>query len=326
MNDSTEKQAVKGGTFLYDGLRICKVRILQTNFRPGSGDYGDPPEFKNDKYGTFFEVQYTFPREERFSVGGYFESLDEAVARVENALSGVEWDEANSHMGTNLPLELPATALLVFEFPKIDGFPTRELTPTLWRGHPRGPSGREIGRRSLTKGLWFIAVEKFDPSDEGWKKFIEGSGLVQLSEVIGLDSLLCPAVIKEASKEDRDHMVVGAFGGFYFRDRAYLTNRTKNMINKHLLAVVLEPDSDDQTRKIQGGHFLGHDLIDSVSGISALTNCGGFPGSFDNQELNKYGLISEYLRAKQIQAALLINNPDEPHADTELWAIWKLEE
>ena len=72
--------------------------------------------------------------------------------------------------------------------------------------------------------------------------------------------------------------------------------------------------------------FLGYDLIDSVSGISALTNCGGFSESFDNQELNRYGLISEYPRAKQIQTALLINNPDEPHADTEFWAIWKLEE
>lgn len=326
MNELAEMVVVKSGTFLYSGLRICKVRILQTNFRPGSGVYEDPPELKNDKSGTFFEVRYVFPSKERFSIGGYFESLDEAVAKVENAVTGVEWDEPNSYMETNLPLELPATALLVFEFPRTDGFPTRELTPTCWKGHPRGPSGREIGRRSIAKGLWFIAVEKFDPSDEGWKKFVEWSGLVQLSEVIGLDSLLCPGVIKEASKEDWDHMVAGAFGGFYFRDRAYLADRTKSINNKHLLAVVLEPDSDEQPRKIQGGHFLGYDLIDSVSGVSALTNCGGSPESFDNQELNEYGLISEYPRAKQIQTALLINNPDEPHADTEFWAIWKLED
>lgn len=174
--------------------------------------------------------------------------------------------------------------------------------------------------------LWFVAVAKFGSSHEGWKKFIEWSKLSQLREVIGLDCSLCPAMIKEASEEDWNHIVTEVFIGFYFRDREYLTNRTKNKINKNLLAVVLEPDSDDQARKIRGGHFLGYELIERESGISALTNCSGFPESFENQELNEFGLIPEYLRAKQVQTALLINNPDEPHANTELWAIWKLEE
>lgn len=93
MNESTEKPVVRSGTFLYDGLRICRVRILQTDFCPGSGDYEDPPEVREDKYGTFFEVQYTPPREERFAAGGgYYESLAEAVATAEQAVAGVEWD------------------------------------------------------------------------------------------------------------------------------------------------------------------------------------------------------------------------------------------
>jgi hypothetical protein len=95
MNESTEKPVVKSGTFLYGGLRICKVRIVKTDFWPGSGDYEDPPEFQEDKYGEFYEVQYTELRGERFSPYSYHESLDEAVASVEKAATGVEWDKPN---------------------------------------------------------------------------------------------------------------------------------------------------------------------------------------------------------------------------------------
>jgi hypothetical protein len=96
MNESTDKPVVKSGTFLYGGLRICKVRIVKTDVWPGSGDYEDPPEFQEDKYGEFYEVQYTPVREERFSAGGgYYENLDEAVASVEKAVTGVEWDKTN---------------------------------------------------------------------------------------------------------------------------------------------------------------------------------------------------------------------------------------
>ncbi len=93
MNESTEKPIVKSGTFLYAGLRVCKVRILQTDFCPGSGDYEDPPEVQNDKHGTFFEIQYTAPREQRFAAGGgCFGTLAEAVAQVERKVAGVQWD------------------------------------------------------------------------------------------------------------------------------------------------------------------------------------------------------------------------------------------
>lgn len=176
------------------------------------------------------------------------------------------------------------------------------------------------------KELLFVAVEKFDPSHEGWKKFIEWSKLLHLTEVISLDCSLCPPVVKKALAEDWNHIADEVFIGFYFRDRDYFMNRTKNIRNRNLLAVVLEPDSDDQTRNIEGGCLLGYDLIERDSGISALTNCGGFPESFDNEELNQFGLMPDYVRAKQVQVALLANNPDEPHANTELWAIWKLRE
>jgi len=176
------------------------------------------------------------------------------------------------------------------------------------------------------KELWFISVETFGPSNEGWEKYIQWSKLTQLKEVVGLDCSLCPAVIRELSEEDWDHVVAENFLICYFRDREYLTSRTRDVADKHILGVVLEPDTDERSRIVKDGEFLGYDLIERQTSISALTNCQGFPESFDNQELNEFGLLSEYLRARQIQHALSTNNPEEPHANTDLWAIWKLQD
>lgn len=176
------------------------------------------------------------------------------------------------------------------------------------------------------KELWFIAVETFGPSHEGWEKYIQWSKLTQLKEVVGLDCSLCPAVIRELSEEDWDHVVAENFLICYFRDREYLTSRTRDVADKHILGVVLEPDTDEESRLVSNGKFLGYDLIERQTNISALTNCQGFPESFDNRELNEFGLLPDYLRARQIQRALLTNNPEEPHANTDLWAIWKLQD
>lgn len=72
--------------------------------------------------------------------------------------------------------------------------------------------------------------------------------------------------------------------------------------------------------------FIGCDLIEEMTQISALTNCGGFPETFSNEELNNRGLIDSFARAKEIQRLLAQNNPDEPHANCELYALWRLRE
>ena len=64
-------------------------------------------------------------------------------------------------------------------------------------------------------------------------------------------------------------------------------------------------------------------MIEQKTGISALTNCGGFPLAFRNEELNTVGLVSALKRVKQIQAALLLNYPTEPHAQCDVLALWR---
>jgi hypothetical protein len=71
--------------------------------------------------------------------------------------------------------------------------------------------------------------------------------------------------------------------------------------------------------------FVGYDLIEEQTQISALTNCGGFPETFCNDELNQYGLVTSFTRALEIQRLLPECNPEEHHARCEMYAIWRLE-
>jgi hypothetical protein len=92
MNTPEKQQVVREGTFLYDGERLCRVRIVQVGFRPGSGDHEDPKEWREDQHGTFYRIDYTPPRTDRFCAGGgYLPTLEAAVRAVEESVAGVEW-------------------------------------------------------------------------------------------------------------------------------------------------------------------------------------------------------------------------------------------
>jgi len=71
---------------------------------------------------------------------------------------------------------------------------------------------------------------------------------------------------------------------------------------------------------------MGYDLVEDATQISALTNCGGFPQTFSNTELNAYGLITDFSRASEIRKRLPEHNPGDHHARCELYAIWRLVE
>lgn len=49
INMETKKEIIKQGKAKYDDSIEYGVRILKTNFKPGSGDYEDPPEVSNDQ-------------------------------------------------------------------------------------------------------------------------------------------------------------------------------------------------------------------------------------------------------------------------------------
>jgi hypothetical protein len=173
----------------------------------------------------------------------------------------------------------------------------------------------------------FIATERFSPADgEKWRKYFEWAKIPQLTEIVGLDSMLCPRIATELSDEDWNHVVCEDFRLDYFLHLDYLKQRTEGISRKNILGLyrnsethIVAPPAPERFC------FVGYDLIEEQTQISALTNCGGFPDVFQNHELNRFGLIEDFERASEVRYQLLERHSEEPHADCELYAIWRLE-
>lgn len=172
----------------------------------------------------------------------------------------------------------------------------------------------------------YTAVERFGPScGERWRSYVEWSGLTHLREVASIDSMLCPSIVGELTDEDWEHNVHEHFLTSLFLDLDYLLAKAAGDDRAEVLSLVRDPteaevDSFDDTRF----EFLRFDLVETPMGISALVNCGGFDRSFSPADLSACGLIADLARARAVQRSLLEEYPDEPHADCELWAIWRM--
>jgi hypothetical protein len=174
----------------------------------------------------------------------------------------------------------------------------------------------------------FIATEKFDRSDgERWDDYIRWANIPHLTEVVSLDHMLCPRIGPEIVDEDWQHNVQENFRLIYFYDLDYLIRRSAGAARRSILGLYRNPDTHIAAAPGSGSFaFFGYDLIDETTQVSALTNCGGFPETFSNEELNQYGLIADFVRAGEIRRLLPIHNPAEHHANCELYAIWRMRE
>lgn len=173
--------------------------------------------------------------------------------------------------------------------------------------------------------IWFTARESFGPvAGEAWTRYLTWAKLSHLREVISLDILLCPDVLRDLREEDWEHNIHQDLYTFFFRDLPYLRARVGDQA-AHVLAVAHEPADDPRWAFTDAQFvFLGYDLIEEATGISALTNCGGFDQAFTPTDLSDVGLLRDFAAARAVQARLRHAYPDEPHADCDLWAIWKL--
>jgi hypothetical protein len=171
---------------------------------------------------------------------------------------------------------------------------------------------------------WFIATEPFTPEHEHWASYIKWSGLHQLTELISLDPMLCPSVLTELKDEYWPHIVNEDLMLDFFVDFDFLCNEVAGVEKKHLLCVFRNPTAAPLAPAITPFEFLGYDLVDIQHSASALTNCGGFPGDFENAELSRFGLLTDFSRAQELQSKLRTAHPEEPHADCHLWAIFRL--
>jgi hypothetical protein len=181
---------------------------------------------------------------------------------------------------------------------------------------------RGIGGCIITP--WYIAVEPFDPrAGENWTNYVARSGLTQLVEVVSLDSSLCPCVIKELQEEGWKHNVHKDYVIDFFLDLDYLLKRVVDLGSANILAAVRNP-VEECTNLFPDGRFefRGYDLIGS--GMSALTNCGGYPLAFRDEELSTSGLLGTLVRARAVQTLLRKHYPDGDHSDCDIWALWKM--
>ncbi|MBW9065696.1 hypothetical protein JNB71_20535 [Rhizobium herbae] len=173
----------------------------------------------------------------------------------------------------------------------------------------------------------YIAVERFDPSKGSqWRDYIVWSGLTQLDEVVSLDGMLCPVILKETKASYWNHIVNEDGMLNFFTDLDFLKQQLGSQANLNILAVLRNPSEEAVLQGLGDRfRFLGYDLLDQDQGVSALTNCGGFPDVFANAELSTKGLLQSHGRAREVQCGLKERYPQEYHADCNIWAIFRLE-
>lgn len=172
---------------------------------------------------------------------------------------------------------------------------------------------------------WFIATEPFTPENgTKWRDYIDSSGLEQLVELVSLDSMLCPTLLPEIKDEYWPHIINEDFMLHFFVDFDFLVKEVASIPRKNVLSVLRNPSRHPEPPSIAPFEFLGCDLVDVQCSASALTNCGGFPDVFANAELSSTGLIPSRERAIDIQQRLRSAYPSEPHADCNVWAIFRL--
>lgn len=172
----------------------------------------------------------------------------------------------------------------------------------------------------------FTAVNRFDPNcGDAWTKYVAWSGLTHLKEVVSLDGILCPAVIKELIDEDWQHNVHEDYKVFLFRDVDYLLSRVTDHDRVNFLAIMQNPTAEDlRSFSDLRFEFCGFDLVDAHGDISALVNCGGFDKAFSKIDLSKCGLVTDHARAMEIHRRLPLEYPNEHHAECNVWAIWQM--
>ncbi|HEX7969502.1 MAG TPA: hypothetical protein VF502_14875, partial [Stellaceae bacterium] len=98
----------------------------------------------------------------------------------------------------------------------------------------------------------YIATEPFDPrrGDE-WTGYVSWSGPRHVSEIVSLDSMLCPPVLSTIIDADWPHIVNENFMLEYFVDLDYLLTRAGPLAGKNLLCVFRNPQNPLHHRRFR---------------------------------------------------------------------------
>ena len=89
---------VQIGTWLYNGTVASRVEVWRRGVRPGTGDYEDDPEIRDDHVGKWYEVVYHSPGQsdaKPVAGGGFYRDLRSAIDSVTSATRNtVRWTDS----------------------------------------------------------------------------------------------------------------------------------------------------------------------------------------------------------------------------------------
>lgn len=172
--------------------------------------------------------------------------------------------------------------------------------------------------------MFYTIREPFDANHgEPWLNYLQWLGRTNLTQVVTLDGMLCPAVTLPTTDTD-GQFVSPEFAGL-FTDAAFVLERVAIFPKAVVLAALADPSPDEVLHFDDPRFaFAGYDLVDMDGIASALLNCGGFPNVFSPTELSiDSGLISSYDRAFEIREKLGELHSEDAHADCRVWALWR---
>jgi len=119
-----------------------------------------------------------------------------------------------------------------------------------------------------------------------------------------------PTVLPRIKDAYWPHIVNEDFMLSFFVDLDLLLEEISAVRKHNLLCVYRNPPRPPAPCKGPVAfEFLGYDLVDVEASASALTNCGGFPDVFKNEELSSKGLLTSHARAVEVQAGCARGTP-----------------
>ncbi|HTN18149.1 MAG TPA: hypothetical protein VL092_10735 [Chitinophagaceae bacterium] len=177
--------------------------------------------------------------------------------------------------------------------------------------------------------FWYTIRSVFDKEyDElSWNEYVKWRNFVNVKEIVSLDHNLNEPLIDPFFQKQttfyhtiyENNMGTGFFDEFNF----LIKNIDENIKRYNLLTVVKEPNESCDCI-LEGYDFIGYDLLDKhYYSTSSVTNCGDWNGLLKPEIINSFGLINDFKVARKIQTMLREDFPEDDHADTVLFAVWR---
>lgn len=161
--------------------------------------------------------------------------------------------------------------------------------------------------------MFYKVVSQFrqENDNEAWRQYIHFSGLAQIDDLCSLDGILNPSLFTPQTEEDWRNCVNEDYQTDMLTSLEYAQGVARNYPGARILGLVIDPGEAEMPANAR---LLGYDILDQWCSVSLLTNCGGFPGLFDNSRINRYGLLDERAEAYAIRDRLRSVHAHDPHA------------